>query len=353
MRAVDWVGGKVRFIDQTRLPAEELFIETEDWRVVEEAIRSLRIRGAPAIGVAAAFAACLALFDHRITTTPAMRTAFQAACDTLSASRPTAVNLFAALGRMRRVVERNLSAGIGPVRDYALREALLIWREDVDACTRIGELGAALIAPHSAVLTHCNAGALATAGSGTALGVVVAAAAQGRIVRVFVDETRPLFQGARLTAWELAKAGIPHVLITDSTAGTLFRRGRIDAVLVGADRIAANGDSANKIGTYPLAVLARYHRVPFYVAAPTSTIDRKVMTGDDIPIEERNPREVTHYSGIAIAPAGVDVFAPAFDVTPHELITAIITEISVLHPPFDRAIAQLAMPPLREGSEVP
>jgi methylthioribose-1-phosphate isomerase len=353
MPAVEWVGGKVRFIDQTRLPAEELYVETDDWRVVEEAIRALRIRGAPAIGVAAALAVCLSLLDSHINSVGEMRAAFQSADKSLSASRPTAVNLFAALSRMRRVVERNFTAGISSVRDYALREALLIRQEDVDACLRIGRLGAELILPQSTLLTHCNAGALATAGIGTALGVITTAAAQGRVTSVYVDETRPLLQGARLTAWELARAGIPHVLITDSTAGTLFRRGRIDAVVVGADRIAANGDTANKIGTYPLAVLARHHRVPFYIAAPTSTIDRKISSGEDVPIEERSPSEVTHMAGVPIAPAGVRVYAPAFDVTPHPLITAIITEAGILRPPFDRAIAHLPGHPVGAGTEDP
>jgi methylthioribose-1-phosphate isomerase len=284
-----------------------------------------------------------------VTTPGAMKTAFHAAMNALAASRPTAVNLFASLSRVRRVVERNWTAGMGPVRDFALREAMVIRQEDIDACTAIGTYGAALLAPGSTVLTHCNAGALATAGIGTALGVITVAAAQGRVLRVYVDETRPLLQGARLTTWELGKAGIDHVLITDSTAGSVFRSARIDAVLVGADRIAANGDTANKVGTYPVAVLARYHRVPFYVAAPLSTIDRATPTGDDIPIEERDAREVTEWAGVPLAPAGVHVYAPAFDVTPCELIAAIVTEAGVLRPPFDRAIAGL--PAARTGEE--
>jgi methylthioribose-1-phosphate isomerase len=265
-----------------------------------------------------------------------MRTAFRVAMDGLAASRPTAVNLFAALSRMRRVVERNWTAGPGTVRDYALREAVVIMQEDIDACAAIGRLGAALLAPGS-----------------TALGVITVAAAQGRVLRVYVDETRPLLQGARLTTWELSKAGIEHVLITDSTAGSVFRSARIDAVVVGADRIAANGDTANKVGTYPVAVLARYHRVPFYVAAPLSTIDRETLTGDAIPIEERDGREVTEWAGVPLAPAGVRVFAPAFDVTPHELITAIITEAGVLRPPFDSAIAGLPSAGAREAGPLP
>lgn len=341
MVSVDWVEGKVRFIDQTLLPSEERFIETGDCRVVEEAIKALRIRGAPAIGVAAAFGICLALSDPRIGSVEEMQAVFHTAFSRLSASRPTAVNLFAALGRMRHVVDQNLPLGLTTVRERMLAEARAIQLEDIEACRKIGILGAGLLGPGSTVLTHCNTGALATAGCGTALSMIVTAAGLGRVARVFVDETRPLFQGARLTAWELKRAGIDHVLITDSTAGMLLRRGGVDAVIVGADRIAANGDVANKIGTYPLAVLARHHRVAFYVAAPTSTIDRATPTGDAIPIEERDPREVTEVFGKRIAPEGVRVFAPAFDVTPHELIDAVITEQAILRPPLDRAIDAL------------
>ena len=341
MVSVDWVEGKVRFIDQTLLPSEERYIETGDYRVVEEAIKALRIRGAPAIGVAAAFGICLALSDRRIGSVEEMQTVFHTAFSRLSASRPTAVNLFAALARMRRVVDQSLPLGLATAREKMLAEARAIQQEDIEACRKIGILGAGLLGPDSTVLTHCNTGALATAGCGTALSMIVAAAGLGKVARVFVDETRPLFQGARLTAWELKRAGIDHVLITDSTAGMLLRRGGVDAVIVGADRIAANGDVANKIGTYPLAVLARHHRVSFYVAAPTSTIDRETPTGDSIPIEERDPREVTEVFGRRIAPEGVRVFAPAFDVTPHELIDAVITEQAILRPPLDRAIDAL------------
>jgi methylthioribose-1-phosphate isomerase len=352
MVAVDWVGGSVRFIDQTRLPAEERFEQTADWRVVEEAIRALRIRGAPALGVAAAFALCLAAGDPRITSMNDLQLAFRTALEGLAASRPTAVNLFTALARMRRVAEHSFPSGVAAVRERLLREALAIRQEDVDACRTIGELGAQLLEARSTVLTHCNAGALATAGTGTALSVIVSAWTQGRIARVYVDETRPLFQGARLTTWELGRAGVPHTLITDSTAGSLFRRGAISAVIVGADRIAANGDTANKVGTYPLAVLALHHGVPFFIAAPTSTIDRETPTGDDIPIEERDPAEVTHAGGIRIAPEGVEVFAPAFDVTPQELIGAIVTEAGILRPPLASAIARLAFPADGERAEV-
>jgi methylthioribose-1-phosphate isomerase len=224
------------------------------------------------------------------------------------------------------------------LRRSLLDEARAIQREDVEACRSIAELGSQLLPPGSAVLTHCNAGALATAGEGTALGVITAAFRQGKVSRVFADETRPLLQGARLTSWELVREGIPVTLITDSTAGTVLRRGMVQAVIVGADRIAANGDTANKVGTYPLAVLAARHGVPFYVAAPTSTIDLDTKSGDSIPIEERDPREVTHFAGIHVAADGVDVFSPAFDVTPNDLLTAIVTECGVLRPPFEQAL---------------
>jgi methylthioribose-1-phosphate isomerase len=341
MRAVDWVGGKFRFIDQTLLPQQEVWVDTDDLAVVGEAIRTLRVRGAPAIGVAAAFGILLALHSRSFPDLPDLRGRLHRAIAYLATTRPTAVNLFYALDRMRGVLDRH--TGESEARLYAAleREACAIQQEDIDACRRIGELGAALILPGSSLLTHCNAGALATAGDGTALSCVTAAARQGKVVRVYVDETRPLLQGARLTAWELGQAGIPVVLITDSTAGTVLREGRVQAVIVGADRIAANGDAANKVGTYPLAVLAQRHGVPLYIAAPTSTLDPGTPSGDRIPIEERDPAEVTHFAGVAVAPAGVGVFAPAFDVTPNELITAIVTEKGVLRPPYAQTIADV------------
>ncbi len=341
MVTVDWAEGKVRFIDQTRLPEEEVCVETADYRVVEEAIRSLRIRGAPAIGVAAAFGVCLAVFDARISSVESLRTEFYDALNALAGTRPTAVNLFTALGRMRRTFESASPSTIRDIRARLLAEAHAIRQEDVDACAKIGKFGAALLLPGSTVLTHCNAGALATAGIGTALCVITTAADLGRIDRVFVDETRPRFQGARLTAWELVRHGIDTILITDSTSGLLLQQREISAVVVGADRIAANGDIANKIGTYPLAVLASRHQTPFYVAAPLSTVDLHTEDGRHIPIEERNPSEITHVAGKRIAAEGVRVFAPAFDITPHELITAIVTERGVLKPPFGPALADL------------
>ena len=339
--AVDWIDDHIRFLDQTLLPHEERFVDTADAGVVAEAIRSLRIRGAPAIGVAAAFGIVLAARENPGNVNETLRERVQRVQAMLAGTRPTAVNLFHALNRMQQVADRHNSESDEVLRNLLLREAKAIQEEDVSACKRIGELGAALLGKGVTLLTHCNAGALATAGSGTALSVITTAAQQGKVVKVFADETRPLLQGARLTAWELQKQGIPVVLITDSTAGSVLREGKVQAVIVGADRIAANGDVANKVGTYPLAVLARRHQVPFYVAAPTSTLDIHTPDGSAIPIEERDPREVTQFAGIQIAPRGVGVFAPAFDVTPNELVSAIVTEKEVLFPPYGEGIARV------------
>jgi methylthioribose-1-phosphate isomerase len=339
MVTVEWHDGKVRFIDQTQLPQREMYITTDDYRVVGEAIRRLQIRGAPAIGVAAAFAACLATRDA-VSLAAGLQNLLTAIKE-LSATRPTAVNLFTALRRIRRAGEDPALTTVQELRRSLLDEACAIQREDVEACRLVGERGAQLISPGSAILTHCNAGALATAGEGTALSIVATAFRQGKVTRVFADETRPLLQGARLTSWELVRQGIPVTLITDSTAGTVLRRGMVQAVIVGADRIAANGDVANKVGTYPLAVLAARHGIPFYVAAPTSTIDMDTPSGDDIPIEERDPREVTHIAGNRVAADGVDVFSPAFDVTPNDLVTAVVTELGVLRPPFEESLRDI------------
>jgi len=341
MTSVEWIDGRVRFIDQTRLPSEEVYVETAEYRRVGEAIKRLEIRGAPAIGVAASFALLLAINDPRVDSSPAMDREFSSALDHLSRTRPTAVNLFACLALMRSTYEQLDRADLGSVRKQMLREALAIQEEDAAACQKIGECGAELIRAGSTILTHCNTGALATAGQGTAQSIITAAARQNKVVRVYVDETRPLFQGARLTSWELLRNGIDVVLITDSTAGFLMQQKRIDSVIVGADRISANGDVANKIGTYSLAVLAARHGVPFYVAAPRSTIDHATKSGEDIPLEERDPSDVTHVAGVRIAALGVRVYAPAFDVTPHELVTAIITDAGVLREPFTESIARL------------
>ena len=345
MTTLEWADGRLRFIDQTRLPAEEVTVETTDHLVVCEAIRSLRIRGAPAIGVAAAFAVLLAVRKSRPSTPLELQAVLESAVRDLSATRPTAVNLFAAMRRMEEVAREAGGKNVAAILDSLSAEALAIQRDDIESCRSIGELGAGLIAPGSSLLTHCNAGALATAGEGTAIAVIAEAARRGNVLRVFVDETRPLFQGARLTAWELVRLGIETILITDSTAASGLRRGDVQAVIVGADRIAANGDTANKVGTYPLAVLAMRHGVPFYVAAPTSTIDAAIPDGEHIPIEERDETEVTHFGGRRIAARGVKVYAPAFDVTPAPLVSAIVTERGILRPPFHDSLAAV----LRRG----
>jgi methylthioribose-1-phosphate isomerase len=345
MTSVEWVAGKVRFIDQTRLPAEEVTVETSDYRVVAEAIRTLQIRGAPAIGVAAAFGVLLAVDDKQVASPEDLGKKLYEAINYLSQTRPTAVNLFGALNRMRRAYEQARNSARVSIWSHLELEARAIQQEDIEACHKIGELGAELIQQGSSVLTHCNTGALATAGDGTAQSIITTAARQKKILRVFVDETRPHFQGARLTSWELMKQGLDVVLITDSTAGFLMQQREVNAVIVGADRIAANGDVANKIGTYPLAVLAERHMVPFYVAAPTSTIDVSTKTGKQIPVEERKAHEVTHVNGVSIAPEGVKVFAPVFDITPNGLVTAIVTEGGILKPPFVESIAGLRRQP--------
>lgn len=341
MVSIEWRKGALRFIDQTKLPFEEVYIETSDYRVVGEAIRRLQIRGAPAIGVAAAYALVLCANDGKITSVQQLSDEFYETLNYLSRTRPTAVNLFTALERQRRVLEQSSRSDLHAVRRNLLAEAQQIHAEDVEACRRMGELGAAILGTGINVLTHCNTGALATTGSGTAQSVITVAAKQGKIRRVYADETRPLLQGARLTVWELMKQGIDVTLITDGTAGFLMQNREVDAVVVGADRIAANGDTANKIGTYMLAVLADRHRIPFYVVAPTSTFDLQARNGRAIPIEERDATDVTEINGMRIAAEGVKVFAPAFDVTPNELIRAIITERGVLKPPFSQSIATM------------
>jgi methylthioribose-1-phosphate isomerase len=343
MTSVEWVAGNVRFIDQTKLPHEERYVESADYRVVGEAIKKLQIRGAPAIGIAAAFAVCLAVNDQSIASAQELEKEFTAAANYLSQTRPTAVNLFAALTRMRRVYKQFSPLGVIATRLHLLEEAIGIHQEDVEACRKIGKLGATLLNPGATILTHCNTGALATGGEGTALSIITTAAKDGKIRRVFVDETRPLLQGARLTSWELIKQEIETILITDSTAGYLLQQSQVSAVIVGADRIAANGDVANKIGTYPLAVLAERHMIPFYVAAPTSTVDTTSKSGAQIPIEERAAEEITHIAGIHVAAEGVRVYAPAFDITPNQLVTAIVTEAGILRPPYNVSIERLKL----------
>jgi methylthioribose-1-phosphate isomerase len=336
---IEWTDGAVVMIDQRLLPHEETYLRCERASDVATAIRDMAIRGAPAIGVAAAMAVAL---EVRRSDGADLGALVDRTCAALAATRPTAVNLFWALERMRRCWEAHRGAARDAVSAALLAEATAIHDEDVAACRRMGDLGAELLPDQARVLTHCNAGALATAGYGTALGVIRSAARMGKLRGVIADETRPFLQGARLTAWELVREQIPVTLITDSMAGHLMARGEVDAVVVGSDRIAANGDVANKIGTYTVAVLAHEHRIPFYVAAPTSTVDLALPSGDRIPIEERSAAEVTHLAGRPMAPAGVEVRHPAFDVTPHRLVTAIVTERGVARAPFAPALATMA-----------
>jgi methylthioribose-1-phosphate isomerase len=348
---VEWQDGEVVLIDQRRLPGEQVMLRCRDHAQVAAAIKDMAIRGAPAIGVAAALGIALGVRNAR-SEGPALREEFDRICQALAATRPTAVNLFWAIERMRRRFEREDRAGGAALRQALLDEALALQAEDLAACRRMGDIGAELIPPRARLLTHCNAGALATAGYGTALGVIRSAARQGKVANVFADETRPYLQGARLTAWELAQDGIATTLIADNMAGHLMSRGEVDAVVVGADRIAANGDVANKIGTYTVAVLARENGLPFYVAAPVSTIDLRTATGEAIPIEERGAEEVTHHGGRRMAPEGVAVRNPAFDVTPHRYVTAIVTERGIARAPYSETLAAIvALPFNAEDAE--
>ena len=338
MDAIRWQGNSLALLDQTRLQVEEVWNTYTDYRKVADAIRRLVVRGAPAIGVAAAYALCLAAMEYKGQNPEEFQKSMAAASAELAASRPTAVNLFWALDRMGLALG---AAGCGAeALPILIREAEAIHREDVAMNRAIGAAGAAIV-PHGArILTHCNAGAIATGGYGTALGVVRSAFTQGKVEMVYCDETRPLLQGARLTAWELVKDGIPATLITDNMAASLMAQGKIDLVLLGCDRMAANGDFANKIGTYGVAVLAHYHGIPFYSVLPSSTIDLSIPDGSHIPIEQREASEVTHFAGVRTAPEGVGVYNPAFDVTPHRLLTGIITEKGVIHPPFAEQLAE-------------
>lgn len=346
-KTIEWTGDSVRMIDQTLLPSEEIYRTYHDFREVAEAIRSMVIRGAPAIGVAAAMGVALGVKKSSAESIPDLRRDFETIADVISKTRPTAVNLFWAVKRMRETFE-NVLAGSGSeaekiaqARARLEEEAQQILAEDIAVNEAMGRHGAALLQDGATVLTHCNAGALATGGYGTALGVIRAAVADGKNIAVFADETRPFLQGARLTAWELAKDNIPVTVITDNMAGHFMQQSKIQAVIVGADRIASNGDVANKIGTYSVAVLAHENQIPFYVAAPLSTIDLDISSGDEIPIEERSPQEVTHWRGIPTAPENVEARHPAFDVTPHRYVTAIITERGVAREPYTENLKAL------------
>lgn len=353
VRTVEWVSGKrgrlvpghVRLVDQTRLPDRLVFINTDDIRVLWRAIRTLQVRGAPAIGVAAAMSLAAAAQKIRTRATPDFVRAVDRFAAYLATSRPTAVNLFWALERMKRVAHQHVRLSPERLKLVLVREAMDIRDEDAAMCRAIGEHGVRLLKDGDTVLTHCNAGSLATAEFGTALAPIYVAREQGKTIRVFADETRPLLQGARLTAWELKQAGIDVTLICDNTAAQVMKEGRIDAVLIGADRIAANGDAANKIGSYGVAVLAKAHRIPFYVLAPTSTFDVKARTGGDIPIEERSSEEVTNGFGRRTAPRGIRVYSPAFDVTPVRLITAIVCEKGIIRSNFARELRRHASGP--------
>ena len=340
---IEWKGDAVVMIDQRKLPSREVFVTCKTAPEVARAIKSMVIRGAPAIGVAAAMGIALGMLKSRATGTKQFATEFQKTCDLLAATRPTAFNLFWAIDRMKRTFAEAAQAGcsVAEIRQRLDTEARTIHDEDVASCRSMGAHGATLVPDTANILTHCNAGALATAGYGTALGVIRAAVEQGKEVAVLADETRPFLQGARLTAWELVKDGINTTVITDSMAGSMMRLGRVDLVVVGADRIAANGDVVNKVGTYGVAVLAREHGIPFYVAAPLSTVDLHTPDGGQIPIEERSDREVTHVGPSRLTPEGARIRNPAFDVTPAKYVTAIVTERGIARPPYDSSLADL------------
>ncbi|KKO18801.1 MAG: S-methyl-5-thioribose-1-phosphate isomerase [Candidatus Brocadia sp.] len=341
---IEWEGdinGRIRLIDQTLLPTELKFVYCEDIKSIWHAIKTLMVRGAPAIGIAGAMGVVLGVKDIQAKDTDAFLKELKQVTTYLGASRPTAVNLFWGLDRMERIARENKDTSVPEIKEALLQEALRIQNEDKIICRQIGENGAGLIKDGSGVLTHCNAGGLATADYGTALAVLFKAKEQGKHIKVYADETRPLLQGARLTAWELVHAGIDITLICDNMAGHVMKLGRVQCVVVGADRIAANGDTANKIGTYSVSILAKEHKIPFYVAAPVSTFDLSITSGNEIPIEERSPEEITNGFGKRTAPEGVKVFNPAFDVTPASHIAAIITEKGVIHSPSRENIQRL------------
>jgi methylthioribose-1-phosphate isomerase len=342
IRTLEWTSSGVRFIDQTRLPTEEVYVTCATYQEVASAIRDMIVRGAPAIGVAAAMGIALGVKQSTAPDIASLRNEFGQICRTMGETRPTAVNLFWAIRRMQQKFDSVAAQGVHHVKVTLVEEGQKMLVEDIAANQAMGRHGATLMPGSGGVLTHCNAGALATCGYGTALGVVRSAIQAGKQLHVFADETRPFLQGSRLTAWELMKDGIPTTLIADNMAGAMMRQGKINAVIVGADRIAANGDVANKIGTYTVAVLAKEHGIPFYVAAPWSTVDMNMAGGEGIPIEQRSPREVTHHAGKQVAPDGVQVENPAFDVTPSRYVSAIITERGIATAPYAESLKELA-----------
>jgi methylthioribose-1-phosphate isomerase len=338
---LEWAESGVRFLDQTKLPTEETYVTCKTYAQVADVIRNMVVRGAPAIGVAAAMGIALGVKNSKAQSVGELKPEFDQICDVLGQTRPTAVNLFWAIRRMREKFETLRVRPLPQIKQALIEEAQRMHAEDIAANQAMGRHGATLMPATGGVLTHCNAGALATCGYGTALGVIRAAVEQGKRIHVYADETRPFLQGARLTAWELLKDGIPTTVISDSMAGAMMKQGKINAIVVGADRIAANGDVANKIGTYTLAVLAKEHAIPFYVAAPFSTVDLETPDGDGIPIEQRDSKEVTHIAERQIVPTGVKVENPAFDVTPSKYVTAIVTERGIARAPYEDSLRRL------------
>jgi len=341
IQTLEWTDHGVRFIDQTKLPTEETYITCKTYQEVADVIRNMVVRGAPAIGVAAGMGIAVGVKNSKAETVADLKREFDQICDVIGKTRPTAVNLFWAIRRMQHKFETLRVRPAAQIKQALVEEAQRMHAEDIAINQAMGRHGAALMPANGGVLTHCNAGALATAGYGTALGVIRAAVEAGKKIHVYADETRPFLQGSRLTAWELVKDGIPTTVISDNMSGAMMLQGKIGAVIVGADRIAANGDVANKIGTYTVAVLAKEHGIPFYVAAPISTVDLETPDGSKIPIEQRNPAEVTHMAGKAVTPPGVQIENPAFDVTPAKYVTAIVTERGIARAPFEQSLARL------------
>ncbi len=342
IQTLEWTDQGVRFIDQTKLPTEEIYVNCTTYQEVADVIRNMVVRGAPAIGVSAAMGIALGVKNSKAENVGDLKRDFDQICDVIGKTRPTAVNLFWAIKRMQQKFETLRVRHIPQIKQSQIDEAKRMHAEDIAINQAMGKHGAALMPASGGVLTHCNAGALATAGYGTALGVIRAAVEAGKKIQVYADETRPFLQGARLTAWELVKDGIPTTVISDNMSGAMMRQGKIGVVIVGADRIAANGDVANKIGTYTVAVLAKEHGIPFYVAAPISTVDLETPDGSKIPIEQRNAAEVTHFAGKLITPEGVCIENPAFDVTPAKYVTAIVTERGIARAPYEESLKELA-----------
>src|SRR5438105_13961893 len=342
IQTLEWTDKGVRFLDQTKLPTEESYVTAASYQQVADAIRTMVVRGAPAIGVAAGMGIALGVKNSKAETVGDLKKDFDQICSAIGENRPTAVNLFWAIRRMQEKFETLRVRPVAQIKQALVEEAQRVHAEDIAINQAMGKHGAALMPASGSVLTHCNAGALATAGYGTALGVIRAAVEQGKKIHVYADETRPFLQGSRLTAWELVKDGIPTTVISDNMSGAIMRQGKIGAVIVGADRIAANGDVANKIGTYTVAVLAKEHGIPFYVAAPISTVDLETPDGSKIPIENRNVKEVSHIAGKQMVPDGVEIENPAFDVTPAKYVTAIITERGIARAPYEDSLRKLA-----------